>query len=103
MFIINFYINNNFIITITIAPGIPRIPTKIEVTKFNPMWKLKNEPTRLIKNIINPPSTEFIINFHIVFIGIINSFPNINKKKIQAIYVIILLKSNFITYPYLIV
>lgn len=94
-----FYVNkpfqtNNFITTITIAPGIPRIPIKIEVIKFNPIWKLKNEPIKFIKNITSPPSTEFNTNLRIVFIGTINTFPNINKKKIQAIYAIILLKSN---------
>ena len=43
-----FYINNNFIITITTAPGIPKTPINIEVIKFNPIWKLKKEPIRLI-------------------------------------------------------
>jgi len=74
------YTINNFSITITIAPGIPSIPTKIEVSKFNPIWKLKNEPIRLIININKPPKTEFIINLKIVFIGTINNLPNINKK-----------------------
>lgn len=32
-----FYVKSNFIITITIAPGIPRMPIKIDVIKFNPM------------------------------------------------------------------
>ena len=95
-----FYINSNFIIIITIAPGIPKTPTKIEVIKFNPIWKLKNDPIKLIINIIIPPKTEFIIILNIVFIGIINILPNINKKKIQAKYVIILLKSTFITCPF---
>ena len=86
-------IKNNFINTITIAPGIPKIPTKIEVIKFNPIWNSKKEPIKLIINIINPPSTEFITNLHIIFIGTINILPNINKKNIHAMYVIILLKS----------
>ena len=98
-----FYINNNFIITITTAPGIPKTPINIEVIKFNPIWKLKKEPIRLIINIVNPPSIEFITNLSIVFIGIINILPNINKKKIQAVYVIILLKSTFTTCPLLII
>ena len=97
-----FYINNTFIITITIAPGIPKMPTKIEVIKFNPIWKLKKEPIKLIINIVNPPRIEFKINLSIVFIGTINILPNINKKKIQAIYVIILLKSIFNHSPILI-
>ena len=87
----------------TIAPGIPKIPTKIEVIKFNPIWKLKNDPIRLIINIVNPPKIEFITNLNIVFIGMINILPNINKKKIQAIYVIIYLKSTFTTCPFLII
>ena len=53
----------------------------------------KKEPIRLIINIVRPPSTELIISLNIIFIGIINIFPNMNKKKIQAIYVIILFKS----------
>lgn len=93
-FVLLFFYINSFITTITIAPGIPRIPIKIEVIKFNPIWKLKNEPIKFIKNITSPPSTEFNTNLRIVFIGTINTFPNINKKKIQAIYAIILLKSN---------
>ena len=70
------------------------MPTNIEVIKFNPIWKLKKDPIKLIINIVNPPRTEFKTNLSIVFIGTINIFPNMNKKKIQAIYVIILLKSN---------
>ena len=56
---------------------------KIDVIKLSPMWKFKNEPIRLITHIVSPPSTEFITNFNIVFIGTINNLPNINKKKIQ--------------------
>ena len=78
------------------------MPTKIEVIRFNPIWKLKKEPMKFIINIINPPNIEFIINLNIIFIGTINILPNINKKKIQATYVIILLKSTFITCPFLI-
>lgn len=89
--------------TITIAPGIPKTPTNIEVIKFKPIWKLKNEPIRLIKNIVKPPKIELITNFNIIFIGTTNNLPNINKKKIQAIYVMILLKSNFTTCPFLII
>ena len=76
------------------APGTPKTPTNIEVIRFNPIWNPHKEPIILIINIVNPPSTEFIINFNIVFIGTINIFPNINKKNIQAIYAIILLESN---------
>lgn len=99
MYLLKIYVKSNFIITITIAPGIPSKPIKIEVIRFRPIWKLKNDPTRLIINITNPPSTEFITNFTIVFKGTINIFPNINKKNIQAIYAIILLKSNSTTCP----
>lgn len=70
------------------------MPTNIEVIKFNPIWKLKKDPIKLIINIVNPPRIEFKTNLSIVFIGTINIFPNMNKKKIHAIYVIILLKSN---------
>ena len=76
---------------------------KIEVIKFNPIWKLKKEPIKLIINITSPPSTEFITNLKIVFIGTINIFPNINKKKIQAINAIILLKFKLTTCPFLII
>lgn len=98
MFLV-FYSINIFIITITTAPGIPRSPTKIEVIKLRPIWNPQNEPIRLIINITNPPSTEFKTNLSIVFIGTINIFPNMNKKNIQAIYAIILLKSNSTTCP----
>ena len=87
-------------IIITIAPGIPNKPTNMEVIRFNPIWKLKKLPIKLIINIINPPNIEFIISFAIVLIGTINIFPNINKKKIHAIYAIILLKSIFILLPF---
>lgn len=87
-------------IMITIAPGIPSNPTNIEVIRFNPIWKLKKQPIKLIINIINPPNIEFIISFIIVLSGTINILPNINKKKIHAIYAIILLKSIFILLPF---
>lgn len=80
-----FYINNNLPTIIIIAPGTPKTPTNIEVIRLSPMWKLKNDPIILIKNIVNPPSIEFITNFNIIFIGKINILPNINKNKIQAI------------------
>lgn len=93
VYLFKIYPNNNFIITITIAPGIPSIPTKMDVIILSPIWKLKNEPIRFIINIVIPPSIEFTTNFNIVFIGTINIFPNINKNIMQAIYVIILLNS----------
>lgn len=84
---------NSLISTTNIAPGIPKIPTVIEVIIFNPIWKFKNPPIKLIIRIIIPPSIEFIINFNIVFSGTINTFPAINKKNRHATKAITLLYS----------
>lgn len=60
----------------------PRIPTKIAVTRFNPIWKFHIAPIIFMKNIKTPPSIEFSINLKINFNGIINNLPN---KKIIII------------------
>lgn len=77
-----------FTIINKIAPGIPNSPTKIDVNRFNPIWKSNIAPIQLIPYIINPPSIEFNISFNILLIGSINILPNINKKQIHAKYVI---------------
>lgn len=73
-----------------IAPGIPSIPTIIDVKKFKPMWKPHIPAIRLIANIINPPKIELKINFIINFKGTIKIFPIINKKQMQAKKIIVL-------------
>lgn len=77
------------------APGRPNNPTKIEVTRFSPIWKLKLAPITLIRKIRNPPKIEFKTNFNIFFNGIIKIFPKINKKTIHAKKTKILLKSKY--------
>ena len=80
----NFYYNINLNIIKNILPGIPNIPTNIAVTIFNPMWKLNSPPIRFIIYINTPPIIELNTNFNIVFIGNINSLPNIIKNAIHA-------------------
>lgn len=80
-----------------IAPGIPNIPTNIEVKIFNPIWKLNIEPIKFIAYINIPPKIEFTINLHILFIGKINILPIKNIKNIQANIVIKLFVSKL--YP----
>ena len=80
-----------FTITSNIAPGTPNIPMNIDVNKFNPIWKSNIAPTQLIPYIINPPNIEFNTSFNMLFIGNINTLPNINKKQIHAKYVITVL------------
>lgn len=75
---------NIFITTITIAPGIPKSPIKIEVIKFKPIWNPKAFPIKLMMKMSTPPNIELMTNFSIVLIGTIKTFPNINKKIIQA-------------------
>ena len=79
----NYPINNLITISIT-APGIPSIPTTIEVKIFNPIWKPKLAPTKLIIYIKTPPNIELNTNFKIFFIGNINILPIKNKKHIHA-------------------
>lgn len=77
------------------APGTPNSPTKIEVMRFNPIWKLKLAPITLIRKIKTPPNIEFKTNFNIFFNGIIKIFPKINKKIMHAKKAKILLKSKY--------
>lgn len=81
----------------SIAPGIPNIPTINAFIIFNPMWKLNSPPIKFIINIKSPPSAEFRTNFNIIFIGAVNSFPNINMNDIHAKNAIIVLSSKLIT------
>lgn len=71
----------------------PKSPTKIDVNKFKPIWKLKLCANIFIKNMINPPSKEFIISLNIIFIGTIKSLHIIKIKQMQAIKVSIVVKS----------
>ena len=64
------------------------MPIKILVKKFKPIWKLKFAPTKLIIQISKPPKKELNTNFKIFLIGTIKILPKINKKHIQAKYVI---------------
>ena len=52
-----------------IAPGIPRILTKIIVKKLSPIWKLKKPPIRFISSIKPAPMNEFNISFTMNFSG----------------------------------
>ena len=70
------------------APGNPNKPTTILVKIFNPIWKPKLAPIKLIIKMANPPKTELKTNFKIFFNGTIKILPKINKKQIQAKYVI---------------
>ena len=87
------FYNNNLINITSIAPGIPSIPTIIEVTIFSPIWNPKYPPIIFIISIIKPPIIEFSMNFKIVFIGTIKTLPTINKKNKHATKAIILLNS----------
>lgn len=89
--------------TTTTAPGIPKIPTNMEVIIFKPIWKLKNPPIKLMIKIITPPIIELNINFKIVFNGTIKIFPIINKKNKHATKAIILFVSKSTTCPYQII
>ena len=82
--------NIKLIIIKHIAPGIPSIPTIIDVKKLSPMWNPHIPPIRLIANIINAPKIELKINLIIHLIGMIKIFPIINKKQIHAKKIIVL-------------
>ena len=77
------YPKKTFNTTNKIAPGIPKKPIIIDVPIFNPIWKLKKVPTKLIIKIIRPPKNELPIIFKINFKGNIKNLPIINKKIIQ--------------------
>ncbi len=62
---------------------------------FNPTWKPKALPTKLIIKINNPPKTEFTINLKIAFNGIENIFPTIHRAIIQPKIIINVEKSKF--------
>lgn len=91
--ITSYFINILIKITAT-APGIPNKPIKIDVIAFIPMWKLHSFPIIFIIKINNAPNKEFKHNFNISLIGTIKILPIINKKKIHAKKVIILLVFN---------
>ena len=61
----------NFIIVRSIAPGIPRILTKIIVKKLSPIWKPKTFPIRFIMRIIAAPIRELSKSLNMIFKGII--------------------------------
>lgn len=52
-----------------IAPGIPKIPTVNAVPIFNPIWKEKALPIKLMIVINIPPKIEFSAIFPIIFKG----------------------------------
>ena len=86
-----------FNIISNIAPGIPKNPTISEVKKFNPIWKLKLAPIKLIIYIKIAPNIELSINLKMLFIGQINILPNMNISIIQVKNVIIEFISKIIT------
>ena len=49
------------------------------VIKFNPIWKLKDAPTRLMIYIKSAPNKEFAKSLIINFKGTIKILPNTNK------------------------
>ena len=67
-----------------IAPGIPKIPTIIQVTKLMDICIPIISPIKFIAIISNPPKSELNINFKIHFIGIINILPIRNKRHTHA-------------------
>lgn len=75
--------------------GIPRIPTKMEVPIFNPIWNEKALPIRFITKIRIPPKTEFAINLKIAFNGIENIFPTIHSPITHPKIIITVEKSKF--------
>lgn len=78
-----------------ITPGIPKIPTKMEVPTFNPIWNEKAPPIKLIIKIRIPPKIEFAINLKIAFNGIENIFPTTHRPTIQPKIIITVEKSKF--------
>lgn len=90
----------NFIITNNIAPGSPRIPTKIEVPIFSPIWNWNAAPTKLIIYIKAPPKIELITSFNIFFNGNIKILPTTNNIIIQAkkVMIVSVPKFNHLTF-----
>ena len=80
-----------------IAPGIPKIPTKIDVMILSPIVNHQIPPIKLIIKINNPPSTVFINNFNIFLIGNKNIFPIIRIATAHPAIVNILYISKFLT------
>lgn len=74
----------NFNIIRKTAPGNPKIPTKIEVPIFSPIWNWNATPTKLIIYIKTPPKIELITSFNIFFNGNIKILPTKNNIIIQA-------------------
>lgn len=85
----------NFNIIRKTAPGKPKIPTKMEVPMFSPIWNPNVAPTRLIIYIKTPPKIELIANLKIFFSGNIKILPIINNMMIQAKKVMIVFVSKF--------
>ena len=81
-----------------IAPGIPSIPTIIDVIIFKPIWKSKDVPIILIIQIASPPRKVFNINLNIFLIGNRRIFPKIKIKIIQVITETIIVISITITW-----
>lgn len=78
-----------------IAPGIPNIPTNNAVPILRPIWNSNALPTKLIKNIINPPKIELATNLKIALNGIENTFPIIHSIAIHPKIIIAEEKSKF--------
>ena len=74
------------------------MPVIKEVPMFKPMWKLNKLPIKFVIKISIPPKIELPIILAITFNGNKKNLPITNKKIIQAIYTIIELNSNIITY-----
>lgn len=67
-----------------VAPGIPKILTKIIVKIFRPIWNEKYEPIKFIIDNMMAPINELANNFSKNFRGTINNIPNINNIHIPA-------------------
>ena len=77
----------------SIAPGTPKILTKIIVKKFSPIWKLNNWPIKLIIRMIKAPIKELMKSFIINFNGTIKTLHSTNIIHKPEIYVKILISS----------
>lgn len=72
----------------TILPGIPSNPTNIAVIILSPKWNPQVAPITFINKINIPPNKELIINFSIIFRGIMNILPIRKITIIPAKYAI---------------
>ncbi len=62
----------------SMAPGIPKMLTKIIVKKFKPIWKPKRPPIKFISKIIMAPIKEFKNSLNTNFNGNMKILHNTN-------------------------